>query len=140
KLRRLPDDVVDVEWRLIAAVRPGVVEELRHDPVQTIDLVDDDGEEFFGAAEALALGQKILRGAFDRAQWVSDFVRQTGRHLAERRQTLAFLHALVDLRVLDGDGGLRSYAAEEVDLVGGVGLTQALVAHAQKAQYGILPH
>ena len=141
----LPEHVGDLQRPLLAAVGARVVEELRDDLVEAVHLLDDDVEELPGPlARPLRLavavfstvvgGLQELRGPLDRPERIPDLVRQTGRHLPQRRQTVALLHPLVDLRVLqrDADGG--GDAAEDLDLVGGVGLAQPVVADDQRAE------
>jgi hypothetical protein len=136
EVQRLLDHVVHVERRLIAPVGAGVVEELGHDLVQAVHLLDDDVEELLGAAVGHLVpdGLQVLGRALDRAQRVADLVGQAGRHLAQRRQAVALLHPLVNLRVLHGDADRGGHPAEELDLVRGVGLAQALVPQGQHAQ------
>src|SRR5664279_4621480 len=55
-------------------------------------------------------------------------MRQSGRHLTERRQTVALFHALVDLRILEGDADGRRDTSEELDFFRRIRFPQTLVA------------
>src|SRR5580704_8812893 len=106
QLHGLADDLVEIDLVAVVGARPlgaRVVEEPRHDVVQPVRLFDDDVEELgvLGARTRAIAGHEELRGAFDRAERVADLVRETGGHLAEGRQAIAFFDALVGLRRFD---------------------------------------
>src|ERR1700690_3718525 len=130
---RLLEHLGDIERTLLAAVGPRVIEELRPDLVQPIHLLDDDVQELAGALAgpfsrtlSCQSGLQELRGPFDRYEWIPDLVCQASRHLTERRQTIALLHTLVDLRVLQGDADAVGHPPKELDLVGRIRLPQPI--------------
>jgi hypothetical protein len=82
----------------------------------------------------LHAGLDDLDGALDRAERVADLVGEAGGHLPERGEAVALLALLVHLRVLDHHGGLGDDAGEQLDLLAGERLEQALVLDEQHAE------
>ena len=140
KLLGLPDHAVEVDLRRALAARPlraGVVEEARDDVVQPVCLLDDDLEELHvvrGHGRLVAGGDQQLGRALDRAERVSDLVREARRHLAERGQAVAFLHALVRLARLDHARGGDRELAECLDVLGVERHLGAVVVHDEQAE------
>src|SRR5512133_2869720 len=129
---RLVEDLVHRARRHRRLQGARVVEELRHDAVQAVDLLDDDLEELAVLPLETARLQ-VLDGALDGGERVADLVRQAGGHLAERGEPVALLHLLVELRVLDDERAAIRHLEERRDLVGGEGLGDALVPAREEA-------
>ena len=68
-----------------------------------------------------------MGAGLDRTERVSDLVSQPGGHLAQRREPVTLLHALIVLGVFKGDRGLGSEAPKELNLFGGERIAQSLV-------------
>ena len=116
-LHRAAHHAVHVDRGRVALGRTRVVEHRSHDPIEPIDLFQNDAEKLARRGVELRrpgarLGQKLGR-AFDGSERVFHLVRQPGRHLPDGGETIALLHPLVDERVLDDHAGLRGQALEQ---------------------------
>ena len=80
---------VDVGRRPVEAHRPGEVEHLVDDAIETLDLAVDVGGRFADVAGGRALARELAQRALDDHQRIADLVRDDRRHAAERGQALA---------------------------------------------------
>ncbi len=96
--------------------RPRVVEKRGDDTVEPVHFFDDHFDEL-ALFDRHGLRVEALRGPFDGAERVANFVGEAGGHFTQRGQAVAFTHFFVQLGVFDDGREMVSQFEHQGDFV-----------------------